>query len=507
METLVLDGERLTLEAVEAVAHGRRLRLRLAESAQRRVEASRAYVDRLLSQGERIYGVTTGFGLLADVVIPPERIVELQTNLVRSHASGAGAPLSRAETRALMLLRANVLARGHSGVRPVVIERILECLEAGIHPVVPEVGSAGASGDLVPLAHLALGLMGEGLAELGGETLPASEALRRRGIEPLQYGAKEGLSFVNGTQGMLAIGVLALLRAERALEAAEVAGAASLEALRGTPDAFHARLQEARPHPGQQASAERLRALLQGSEIRESHRYGDPRVQDAYSLRCMPQVHGAARDALAYVRRVLEVETNSSTDNPLVFPDEGLVLSGGNFHGQPVAQVLDVLGIALADVTAMSERRVERLLNPALSGLPAFLAIEPGVQCGLMTVQLTAADFVAESRVLSHPASVDTIPTGGGREDHVSMGMTAARKARTVVRNFETVVAIELLCAAQGLEFLRPLKPGRGVAKAYALVRERVQPLTGDRPLQPDLEALTDLVQSGELAALWKNAG
>ncbi len=502
--TLTVDGSHLTLEAVEAVARGHGWRLRLAESARRRVEASRAVVERALAGGERVYGITTGFGLLSDIAIAPERIGELQRNLVRSHASGLGARLSREETRALMLLRANALAQGYSGVRPVVIERLLACLEAEVHPVIPEVGSAGASGDLAPLSHLALALMGEGSAELDGVVSPAAEALSRKGLSPLQYEAKEGLALLNGTQAMLGVGVLALMRAERALESAEVAGAMSLEALKGTPDAFHPLIQSVRPHPGQAESAERLRALLAHSEIRESHRHGDPRVQDAYSLRCMPQVHGAARDALAHVRRVLEVEVNSATDNPLVFAEEGLILSGGNFHGQPVAQVMVLLCIAGADVMGMSERRIERLLNPALSGLPAFLAREPGVESGLMTAQLSAVDWVAESRVLAHPASVDSISTGGAKEDHVSMGMTAARKARSVVSNLEGVLAIELLCAAQGLEFLKPLRPGRGVARAYTLVRERVKPLAGDRPLTPDIEALTELVRSGAFSQFWR---
>ena len=507
MNRLELDGEHLTLETVEAVAAGGEWVLGLSKDARGRVESSRAYIEGALRRGERFYGITTGFGWLSDVAVPVERIGELQRNLVRSHASAVGPALSREETRALILLRANALACGHSAVRPVVIERLLQCLETGVHPVVPEVGSAGASGDLAPLAHLALGLMGEGDAEVDGERVPAAEAMKRRGLVPLVYEAKEGLALVNGTQGMLAIGVLALLRAERVLETAEVAGAATLEALRGTPDAFHRRIQAVRPHAGQGASAERLRALLAGSEIRESHRHGDPRVQDAYSLRCMPQVHGAARDALAYARGVLEVETNSATDNPLVFPEEGLVLSGGNFHGQPVAQALDLLCIALVDVMAMAERRIERLLNPSLSGLPAFLAREPGVESGLMTAQLVAVDRVVESRILAHPASVDSISTGAAKEDHVSMGMTAARKALAVVAHAEGVLAVELLCAAQGLEFLKPLRPGRGVERAVALVRERVLPLAGDRPLHGDLEHLTELVRSGRLAGIWMDAG
>lgn len=499
-----IDGESLTLEALEAVARGGQNGVRLAAAARERMLRSRAVVERAVESGEVVYGVTTGFGRLSDVAIPRERIAELQLNLIRSHACGVGPPLPREEVRAIMLLRANVLARGFSGVRPGIVDLLLGLLERGVHPVIPEQGSVGASGDLAPLSHLALVLVGEGEAEVGGARMPGGEALRRVGLEPLVLQAKEGLALNNGTQVMTGIGALALLAAERAVEAAEVAGAMSLEGLRGTPDAFHPALQRARPHPGQAASAGRLRALLRGSEIRESHRHNDPRVQDAYALRCMPQVHGAARAALAYVRSVLEVEANSATDNPLIFPDEegGRVISGGNFHGQPVAQVLDLLAIALADLASISERRIERLVNPDLSDLPAFLTPEPGVNSGMMLAQITAAALVSEAKVLAHPASVDSIPTGASKEDHVSMGLTSARKARQVVRNVETVLGIELMCAAQALEFLRPLRPGVGVMRAYERVRERIAPLERDRVLSPDIEAATELVRSGELAAL-----
>lgn len=499
-----IDGESLTLEALEAVARGGQNGVRLAAAARERMLRSRAVVERAVESGEVVYGVTTGFGRLSDVAIPRERIAELQLNLIRSHACGVGPALPREEVRAVMLLRANVLARGFSGVRPGVVDLLLGLLERGVHPVIPEQGSVGASGDLAPLSHLALVLVGEGEAEVGGARMPGGEALRRVGLEPLVLQAKEGLALNNGTQVMTGIGALALLAAERAVETAEVAGAMSLEGLRGTPDAFHPALQRARPHPGQAASAGRLRALLRRSEIRESHRHNDPRVQDAYALRCMPQVHGAARAALAYVRSVLEVEANSATDNPLIFPDEegGRVISGGNFHGQPVAQVLDLLAIALADLASISERRIERLVNPDLSDLPAFLTPEPGVNSGMMLAQITAAALVSEAKVLAHPASVDSIPTGASKEDHVSMGLTSARKARQVVRNVETVLGIELMCAAQALEFLRPLRPGVGVMRAYERVRERIAPLERDRVLSPDIEAATELVRSGELAAL-----
>ena len=500
-DRMEIDGETLSLEDVERVATDPGVHVVVAEVAMERIRRSRAVVERALEKGAVVYGVTTGFGRLAETPIPADRIEELQINLIRSHACGFGAPLPREEVRAITLLRANVLARGFSGVRPAVVERLLDLLNHGIHPVIPEQGSVGASGDLAPLSHLALVLVGEGEAEVGGQVMPGAEALRRAGLEPLRLQAKEGLALNNGTQVMTGIGALLLRGAERVVDAADVAGAMSLEGLRGTPDAFHPAIMRARPHPGQAASAERLRALLADSEIRESHRHDDPRVQDAYALRCMPQVHGAARNALTYVRQVLETEANSATDNPLVFPDEGaegLVLSGGNFHGQPVAQVLDLLAIALADVASISERRVERLVNPDLSGdLPPFLTRDPGVCSGFMIAQITAAALVSENKVLAHPASVDSVPTGANKEDHVSMGTHAAVKARRVLRNTEAVLGIELLCAAQALEFRRPLRPGRGVERAYQAVRGRIGELAADRALAPDIEQAAALVREG----------
>lgn len=501
-----IDGNTLTLEDLERVAHDPAVRVALAEGVQARIQRSRDVVERAVAEGATVYGVTTGFGRLAETPIPADRLEELQINLIRSHACGVGTPLPRAETRAITLLRANVLAKGYSGVRPVVVQRLLDLLNHGIHPVIPEQGSVGASGDLAPLSHLALVLVGEGQAEVGGEILPGNEALRRAGLEPLRLQAKEGLALNNGTQFMAGLGALLLLGAERAVEAAEVAGAMTLEGLRGTPDAFHPAVMKARPHPGQAASAERLRALLADSEIRESHRDNDPRVQDAYALRCMPQVHGAARNALAYVRQVLETECNSATDNPLIFPDEGpngLVISGGNFHGQPVAQVLDLLAMALTDIGSMSERRTERLVNPDLSGdLPPFLTRDPGVCSGFMLAQITAAALVSENKVLSHPASVDSIPTGANKEDHVSMGAHGAVKARRVLRNTEAVLAVELMCAAQALEFRKPLRPGRGVQRAYEAFRARIGVLDADRALGPDIEAAAALVREGVFADL-----
>jgi histidine ammonia-lyase len=499
-----IDGHGLALEELERVACGTDAQVGLAGEAVERMRRSREVVERAAREGRVVYGVTTGFGRLAETVIPPDRVEELQINLIRSHACGIGPALPRAEVRAVTLLRANVLAKGFSGIRPEVVELLLELLNRGVHPVIPEQGSVGASGDLAPLSHLALVLVGEAEAEVGGEVVSGAEALRRVGLTPVRLQAKEGLALNNGTQVMTGLGALALLRAERLVDTADVAGAMSLEGLMGTPDAFHPAIQRARPHPGQVATAERLRALLAGSEIRESHRHGDPRVQDAYALRCMPQVHGAARNALGYIRSVLETEANSATDNPLIFPDEGedgLVISGGNFHGQPVAQVLDLLAVALADLASISERRIERLVNPDLSeGLPAFLTADPGVSSGFMIAQITAAALASECKVLAHPASVDSIPTGASKEDHVSMGMTSALKARRVLANVEAVVGIELLCAAQALEFRKPLKPGLGVLRAYERLRERVPALGTDRIVGKDIEAAAALVREGVFA-------
>jgi len=500
---VILDGRSLSLEDVRRVALGPETEVRLAEEAAVRMADSRAFIEHLVSSGEPVYGVTTGFGRLADVTVPPDQRTALQRNLVRSHASGMGDPMDREAVRALIVLRANALARGHSGCRVVLVERLLALLNAGIHPRVPEFGSVGASGDLAPLAHVALALIGEGPAEKGGTESPVAGLLADAGIEPVTLGSKEGLALINGTQATTGLGILALLAAERALETAEVAGAMSLDALLGTPEPFREEIQDARPHAGQARSAARLRALLAGSEIRESHREGDPRVQDAYSLRCMPQVHGAAREALAYVRGILEIEANSATDNPLVFPEAGVVVSGGNFHAQLVSQALDLLAIAVADLAAISERRVERLLNPDLSmGLPAFLTSHAGLESGFMIAQVTAVDLLSEMRILSHPASVDSVTTSANQEDHVSMGLAAARKARRSVACLQRVLAIELMCAAQGIEFRRPLRSSEAIEAAHARIRLDVPKLEGDRVLGPDLEALTDLIRSGELAGI-----
>lgn len=497
---LVLTGHDLTIDDVARVASGEVTDVRLAPEARARVERARAYIEALLANNERIYGVTTGFGRLAEVFISPARRQELQVNLVRSHSSGFGRPLPTPVVRTIILLRANALARGNSGCRVEVVERLLDLLRLGIHPVVPEIGSVGASGDLAPLAHVALALIGEGEVEVGGTIKPAAEAFAAAGLAPLQLQEKEGLALINGTQATTGIGLLSLLAAERVLETLEVAGAMSLEGVRGTPDPFRPEIHAVRPHPGQAASAARLWKLLEDSEIRESHRYDDPRVHDAYSLRCMPQVHGASREVLGYVRRIIATEINSATDNPLIFPEAGLVVSAGNFHAQIVAQALDFLAIAVADLASISERRIERLLNPDLSELPAFLARDPGVQSGFMIAQVAVADLIAELRVLAHPASVDSVSTSGAKEDHVSMGLAAARKARRAVSDLEYVAAVELMCAAQALEYRRPLTPGRGVRRAYDIVREHVPPLEGDRMLTADIEALRDAIRRGRFA-------
>ncbi len=490
-----LDGASLTLAQTEAVAAGESVSL--SDSARARIAASRQLVADIIARGEVVYGINTGFGALSEMTIPNDELQQLQVNLVRSHACGVGDPLPQPVVRAMLLHRANVLAKGFSGCRPVVVETLLSLLNQGVHPVIPSKGSVGASGDLAPLAHLALVTIGEGEAFFRNERMPGGEALRQAGIAPLQLEAKEGLALLNGTQAMTATGGLALQTALKLTDAADVIGALTLEALRGTPVAFDEKIHAARPHAGQLTSARRLRALIEHSEIRESHRdkATDPRVQDAYALRCMPQVHGAVRDALNHARSVVEIEINSATDNPLVFAEAREVLSGGNFHGEPVSLAFDYAAIAVADLATISERRVERLVNPSLSGLPAFLSPHPGTNSGLMIAQVTAASLIAENNVLAHPASVFTLPTSANKEDHVSMGMTAALKLAQIVKNVETVLAIELLCAAQGLEFLKPLKPGPKLAEVYQRVRQRVPALEHDVQLSGYIESLAELVR------------
>jgi histidine ammonia-lyase len=496
---LLLDGETLSLEEIRDVARGG-VQVELAPEALTRVERARALVDRVAAGEAAAYGINTGFGTLAEVRIDRKDLRTLQRNLLLSHAAGVGTPLPEPEARALLLLRCNVLAKGYSGIRPRTLQLALDMLNRGVIPVVPERGSVGASGDLAPLAHLALVLIGEGEAFVGGQRLPGRAALARAGLEPVVLEAKEGLALVNGTQAMCAVGALALLRGEALAETADLAGAMTLEGLLGSHRPFIAQIQAVRPHPGQSAVAEHLRTLLRDSQIVDSHA-DCSKVQDPYSLRCMPQVHGAVRDGLAHARRVLSIEVNSATDNPLVFPGEDLIVSGGNFHGQPVSLVLDVLAIACTQLAAISERRVEQLVNPSLSGLPPFLAKNSGLNSGFMIAQVTSAALVAESRVLSHPASVDSIPSSAGREDHVSMGMTAALKARQVVEFTRSCLAVEVLVAAQALDFRKPLRAGRGVAAAHAAVRQVVPSMEEDREIHRDIEAVSALIDSGALLA------
>jgi histidine ammonia-lyase len=493
---ILLDGRGLTLEQVEAVADG--ASCRLAASARREVRRSRDVVEGAVASGEQVYGVNTGFGKLARVRIPDDKLDRLQQNLIRSHAAGVGRPLPERVVRAVLALRANCLVRGHSGLRPATLDRIVELLEAGIVPVVPEQGSVGASGDLAPLAHIALPLTGEGEVFFGGRRMPARRALKQAGLQPLVLKAKEGLALINGTQVMSGIGTLALLEAERLATAADVVGAMTLEALKGSHRAFARAIHEARPQRGQKKSAANLRRLLRGSDIERSHA-DCGKVQDCYSLRCMPQVHGAVRDSLRHVRSILEIEVNSSTDNPMVFADAGELISAGNFHGQPVSLAMDQLALSVCSLATISERRIDRLLNPDLSELPAFLAKDPGLDSGFMLAHVTAAALVSENKVLAHPASVDTIPTSAGKEDHVAMGAHGARQAAQIVEHVGTVLGIELLCAAQALDLLRPLKAGRGAEAARRAIRRSVDHLDQDRILSGEIESAAALVRAGSI--------
>ncbi|HUK87339.1 MAG TPA: histidine ammonia-lyase [Terriglobales bacterium] len=503
MKTIEITGNDLTLEQVAAVACGE-AKVALARDARRAVEKTRAVVDQIVAGNKVAYAITTGVGKLADVRLKPGEIREVQVNLMRSHAAGVGEPLSEAEVRAMMLLRANSLAKGFSGVRPATIEMLCEMLNRGVHPVVPSQGSVGASGDLAPLGHVGLVLIGEGEAVLDGKRMPGGEALKRAKLKPLVLEAKEAVSLVNGTQAMLGVGVLALLAAETLVDSADVVGALSLDALHGTDTAFDERIHQARPHPGQLQTAQNLRRMLQGSAIRESHR-ACARVQDAYSLRCMPQVHGAVRDALAHARRVFQIEANAAVDNPLVFAGTGEVLSGGNFHGEPLAFALDFLAIALTALAGISERRIERLVNPALNeGLPPFLAPGAGLHSGFMMAQVTAAALASENKVLAHPASVDSITTSGNKEDYVSMGMAAALKLRKVLENSRQVVAIEAIAAAQGLDFLRPLRTSKRGRAAVAAIRSVCPTVEHDRAMAGDFARVAGLIASGKLVEVLK---
>jgi len=487
----------LTLEDVLEVAEGR-AEVVIAPSAGEKVKRSRDYIERALQQGEKIYGVTTGFGLLSDQLIDLSQIEDLQRNLIRSHSVGVGPFFDEVTTRAITILRANVLALGYSGVRMEVVNRLVDMINKGVHPLVPEQGSVGASGDLAPLAHLSSVLIGEGKAVYQGKTISGRKAMEKAGIPILTLKAKEGLSLINGTQIMTAVGLRAFLMAERLCKIADIVGACTLDALKGSLRAFDPDIQRVRPFPGQFAVSENFQILGRQSEITESHKFCS-KIQDAYSLRCIPQVHGAVRDALSFVRKTLQIEVNSATDNPLVFADQEKILNCGNFHGEAIAFALDLLGIVVSELGGISERRIEKLINPALSGLPAFLTSKGGLHSGLMMVQVSAAALASENKILAHPASVDSIPTSADKEDHVSMGPIAARKGRDIVRNVEHILAMELLCATQGLEFLLPLRPGIGIQEAYRVVREEVPPIKGDRRFSEDIRKIHLMIGSGEL--------
>jgi histidine ammonia-lyase len=501
-----LNGNDLTFDQLYAVAlRGEKVSLALVSAE--RMNASRAVVDRLVASGKTAYGINTGFGKLASVRISSEQVRQLQVNLVRSHCCGVGEPLSKVETRAIMLLRANALAKGLSGVKPATVETLCAMLNAAVHPVIPSQGSVGASGDLAPLAHLAQVVIGEGQAELHGEILPGGEALRRAQIAPVQLEAKEGLSLLNGTQGMLALLSLALRHADALADTADVAAALSLDALRGSPGAFDSRIMHARAYAGASRTARNLAHLNEGSEIRESHRAAekDARVQDAYSLRCTPQVHGAVRDSLSQARAMTQVELNSATDNPLVFvreDGEGDIISGGNFHGQPLAMAADQIAVATATLGGIAERRIEQMTNPLTSLLPAFLTPEPGLNSGFMIAQVTAAALASENKALATPHSVDSISTSGNQEDYVSMGMSGARRLEKMLRNLQHIIAIELLCACQGIDLLAPLQTGMLSRQAYDAVRTKSAKVIEDRPLAADINAVSTTIESGFFAQL-----
>ncbi|KPL01087.1 MAG: histidine ammonia-lyase [candidate division Zixibacteria bacterium SM23_73_3] len=495
MKQVKIDGDNLTLEDVQAVAlHGAKVRIHPKAAA--KIKKCRKFVKKIVDTGQTVYGINTGFGSLCNKRISKKDIEKLQENLIVSHALSVGPVFSEEEVRAIMLLRANVLAKGFSGVRLELIQTLVEMINKRVHPMIPEKGSVGASGDLAPLAFMALPLVGKGWVFYQGRLMEGKKAFRKAGVSPLKVSSKEGLALINGTCVMTAIGVLTLLKAERLAELADMAGAMSLEAALCTPTAFDPNVQKVRKHKGQRKSADNLVNLTRGSQIREFHK-ACPKVQDPYSFRCMPQVHGAIRDTFSYIRSVLEIEINSATDNPLIFPDENKVISAGNFHGEPVALGLDFLSIAISELASISERRIAALINPATSGLPAALTAKPGLNSGFMMAQIVAASLVSENKCLTHPASVDSIPTSMDQEDHVSMGTIAARKAREVVNNTEDVLAIEFLAASQGIDFRSPLKPGIGTGKIHQQIRKRILPVTKDRLLVLDLVKIKELMRRG----------
>ena len=498
MESLKLGARALTLEDVREVAQSGR-RVELSTSAVTKVKKAHKFLQGQIKGDKALYGVNTGFGLMSNVRIPSDEIETLQYNLLRSHAVGIGDYLSDEAVRAMLLLRAAALAIGHSGVSLGLLHQILALLNRGVCPLIPEQGSVGASGDLAPPSHLALVLIGEGKARVKGKVMSGARALRAAGLKPIRLGPKEGLALINGTQFMTALGTLALLEAEHLCEVADIAGAMSVEAMRGTETAFEPEIHRVRPHPGQIKVAANVRKILLSggkSQIAKSHE-GCGKVQDPYSLRCIPQVHGASRDVLAFVRGVLEREINSVTDNPLIFPKEQKILSGGNFHGQIVAIAMDALSIAVAELGSISEQRIEKLVNPAISELPAFLIRDGGLNSGFMIVQVAAASIVSENKTLCHPASVDSIPTSADKEDHVSMGAWAARKASMVVVNARRVLAMELLAAAQGIDLLRPLRTSDVLEKAYGLIRRKAAYMKSDRSLHEDMKYVEQLIRDG----------
>lgn len=492
MKTILLDGRSLTLTDLRHIAHGT-ASVALSDAARSAMQASRDLVERFVAEERVVYGITTGFGVFSEVTIPRELVRDLQRKLILSHCAGVGEPYEAAVVRAMMALRANALARGNSGVRVETVETLLRLLASDAIPVIPSQGSVGASGDLAPLAHLAASLLGEGEILLGGTRRPAAAALETLGIQPVVLEAKEGLALINGTQAITAQGGLAIERAQMLVDLSDLFAAMTVDALLGTDVAFDERVHDLRPHPGQKTSAARLRRFLKGSSLRESHR-DCGKVQDAYSLRCAPQVHGAVRDAVTFSAERFSIEMNSVTDNPLIFVDQQEVLSGGNFHGAPVALACDIAAIALTDLAAISERRIERLVNPQLSDLPAFLVTQGGVNSGFMIAHVTAAALVSESKTLSHPASVDTIPTSANKEDHVSMGPIAAWKLSRIVENLANVLAIEGLCAAQAIDFRRPLRSSRVIEQVHELIRTHVPMWTEDRYLHNDLVTMRTLL-------------
>ncbi|MEI7474933.1 MAG: histidine ammonia-lyase [bacterium] len=503
MKTVYIDGQSLTLEDVELVAN-RKAKVEINPNSVDKINKSRKFVDDVIQGDEYVYGINTGFGALSSVIIAKDKLERLQLNLVRSHACGVGDYFEEPSARAIILLRANTLARGFSGIRLTTLEKMFELLNKGVTPAIPKQGSVGASGDLAPLAHLAIVLVGEGKAFYNGKLLSGADALKEAGIEPVVLGAKEGLALTNGTQAMCGTGVLSLLRAEKLAKIADIAAAMSVEAMKCTSSAFDPRIQQLRGHKGQIKTADNLLKLLNNSKIAKSHENCN-KIQDPYSIRCIPQVHGAARDVFAYVRQTLETEINAVTDNPIIFADDNDVISGGNFHGQPVAFAMDFLGIASSELASISERRIDKLITPNFSGLPAFLTDDFGLNSGLMIVQYAAASLVSENKVLAHPASVDSIPTSLDKEDHVSMGTTAAVKAERILNNVQNVIAIELLAAFQGLSFHEALDPGEGVLEAYRHLENYVPKITEDRVFSYDIKNIYDVISSGTILETVEN--